>query len=139
MFGITQFLALVRRKTKRTGEAETDPNSRRTNSLHHGCFYSDRMMRQTRAEFRPQKRSRHRGFESPSLRHGVCAVQRDSPELDPVFLLSPEDGESVSIISSHDVVRILKPIETCIVWPPWVCILCARRRCGSNGRRPRRY
>jgi hypothetical protein len=51
--------------------SEVEPNHRRTNSLHHGCFYSGRIARQTRAEFSPSKPSRHRGFESTPLRHRV--------------------------------------------------------------------
>ena len=35
--------------------AKTEPHSGRTNSLQHGCFYSDRITRQARAEFGPYK------------------------------------------------------------------------------------
>ena len=44
--------------------AETKPNPRRTNSLQHGCFYSGRIVRQTRTEFLLSGPEGSRGFES---------------------------------------------------------------------------
>ena len=44
-------------------------------SLEHGCFLSDRIARQIRAEFRPWKPSRHREFESTPLRQSVSIRQ----------------------------------------------------------------
>src|ERR1039458_7985695 len=54
--------------------SEAEPNPRRRNSLQHGCFYSRRIVRQTRAEFRPSNPEGSRGFESAPLRHTVWHV-----------------------------------------------------------------
>ncbi len=73
---------LVERREPESSEEE--PNPRRTYSLQHGCFYSGRIVRQARGEFRPHKSSRYRGFESPSLRHPVLTSgdsERGSPEI----------------------------------------------------------
>ena len=58
--------------------AETKPNPRRTNSLQHGCFYSGRIVRQTRTEFLLSGPEGSRGFESAPLRDPVL-VSGDSP------------------------------------------------------------
>ena len=54
MFDVTGFRASAW-ETKETAEIEAEPILRRTNSLQHGCFYSDLIVPQTRAEFGPDK------------------------------------------------------------------------------------
>src|ERR1035437_7308992 len=44
---------------------------RRTNSLQRRCSFSGRIVRQTRAEFRPSNPEGSRGFESVPLRQAV--------------------------------------------------------------------
>jgi hypothetical protein len=51
---------------------ELAPNPRRTNSLEQRCFFSGRIERQTRTQFRPWKPKGSRRFESTPLRHPVA-------------------------------------------------------------------
>jgi hypothetical protein len=85
--------------------AETKPNPRRTNSLQHGCFYSGRIVRQTRTEFLLSGPEGSRGFESAPLRQAV-PISRYSPLESPNSarqrLLSTVNGSGENHIPAND-------------------------------------
>ena len=85
--------------------AETEPNPRRTNSLQHRCFYSGRIVRQTRVEFRPLNPEGSRELESAPLRQAV-PISRYSPLESPNSarqrLISNVNGSGENHIPAND-------------------------------------
>src|ERR1039458_5087568 len=98
--------------------SEAEPNPRRRNSLQHGCFYSRRIVRQTRAEFRPSNPEGSRGFESVPLRTRVSDAEKIAVCVAKCLrarrFLSPKSRREMSI--DDDVGPFGKILSVSIFW-----------------------
>jgi hypothetical protein len=107
--------------------SEEEPNPWRTNSLRHGCLFSGRLVRRTRAESRPSNAEGSREFRSPSLRQpcGPFMLQRPLEKcLSPKRHLGQINASGLVHCPELHPLRIFKPALAAAHDP----LFCALRR-----------
>src|ERR1035437_4240971 len=104
MFELIKFRASAYQR-KGTGESRSIAESEANKFSPAGMLYSDRIVRQARAEFRPQKPEGSRGFKSPLAPPHSLRVQRFSAGFAENRRISGQfaslDRKSTRLNSSH--------------------------------------